>query len=120
MGFVKRTKLSEFKVQRYSKPMSMMKIKDKDEVIDVTISSDPNVFVATKNGYGLWYKANEISEVGLKAAGVKSINLKDDEVVKGLTYDVGIPIDSNIGCKKNSKERSPTIPMPSAVTVIPN
>ena len=86
MGFVKRTKLSEFKVQRYSKPMSMMKIKDKDEVIDVTISSDPNVFVATKNGYGLWYKANEISEVGLKAGGVKSINLKDDEVVSGIIF----------------------------------
>ena len=86
MGFVKRTKLSEFKVQRYSKPMSMMKIKDNDEVIDVTISSDPNVFVATKNGYGLWYKANEISEVGLKAGGVKSINLKDDEVVSGIIF----------------------------------
>ena len=86
MGFVKRTKLSEFKVQRYSKPMSMMKIKDNDEVIDVTISSEPNVFVATKNGYGLWYKANEISEVGLKAAGVKSINLKDDEVVSGIVF----------------------------------
>ena len=86
MGFVKRTKLSEFKVQRYSKPMSMMKIKDNDEVIDVTISSDPNVFVATKNGYGLWYKANEISEVGLKAGGVKSINLKDDEVVSGIVF----------------------------------
>ena len=86
MGFVKRTKLSEFKVQRYSKPMSMMKIKDNDEVIDVTISNDPNVFVATKNGYGLWYKANEISEVGLKAGGVKSINLKDDEVVSGIIF----------------------------------
>ena len=86
MGFVKRTKLSEFKVQRYSKPMSMMKIKDNDEVIDVTISSDPNVFVATKNGYGLWYKVNEISEVGLKAGGVKSINLKDDEVVSGIIF----------------------------------
>ena len=86
MGFVKRTKLSEFKVQRYSKPMSMMKIKDNDEVIDVTISSDPNVFVATKNGYGLWYKTNEISEVGLKAGGVKSINLKDDEVVSGIIF----------------------------------
>src|SRR5699024_7517001 len=31
-GLVKRTKLNEFKVTRYSKPMSCMKLKDKDKV----------------------------------------------------------------------------------------
>ena len=86
-GMVKRTKLEEFKVQRYSKPISMMKLKDDDLVVDVSYDNKNNVFIATKNGYGLWYNTNEISVIGLKAAGVKSINLKNDEVVSGILFD---------------------------------
>ena len=86
-GMIKRTKLSEFKVQRYSKSINMMKLKDEDKVIDVTYSPDTNVLIVTKNGYGLWYNINEVNPVGLKAAGVKSINLKDDEVVTGLLFN---------------------------------
>lgn len=86
-GMVKRTKLEEFKVQRYSKPISMMKLKDDDLVVDVSYDNKINVFIATKNGYGLWYNTNEISVIGLKAAGVKSINLKNDEVVSGILFD---------------------------------
>ena len=86
-GMVKRTKLEEFKVQRYSKPISMMKLKGDDLVVDVSYDNKNNVFIATKNGYGLWYNTNEISVIGLKAAGVKSINLKNDEVVSGILFD---------------------------------
>ena len=83
-GMVKRTKLNEFKVSRYSKAVNMMKLKANDEVVDVTYGVDPNVLVVTKKGYGLWYKVSEINPVGIKASGVKSINLRDDEVVSGL------------------------------------
>ena len=86
-GMIKRTKLSEFKVQRYSKPIKMMNLKGNDEVVSVTYSSETNVFVATKNGYGLWYQVDEVSPIGLKGAGVKAINLKNDEVAKGLLFD---------------------------------
>ena len=85
-GMVKRTKLSEFKVSRYSKSINMMKLKGDDRVIDVTYNVDPNVLVVTKKGYGLWYKVNAISPVGIKASGVKSINLRDDEVVSGILF----------------------------------
>ena len=85
-GMVKRTKLNEFKVSRYSKAINMMKLKDHDEVIDVTYSVDPNVLVVTRKGYGLWYKVSEINPVGIKASGVKAINLRDDEVVSGLLF----------------------------------
>ena len=51
---VKRTKLNEFKVSRYSKSINMMKLKKDDEVINVTWSTDPNVLVVTKKGYGLY------------------------------------------------------------------
>ena len=86
-GMVKRTKLEEFKVQRYIKAMSMMHLKENDKVVSVVMSNNNNVFVATKNGYGLWYDLEEISVVGIKATGVKSINLKNDEVVSGLLFN---------------------------------
>ena len=86
-GLVKRTKLNEFKVTRYSKPMSCMKLKDKDKVVSVTESNGSEVFITTKNGYGLRYKTDEISIVGIKASGVKAINLKNDEVVNGILFD---------------------------------
>ena len=89
-GMIKRTKLEDFKVQRYIKAMSMMNLKDDDKVIDVTISPNTNVFVATKNGYGLWYDISEVSVVGIKATGVKSINLKNDEVVSGILFNDSI------------------------------
>ena len=85
-GMVKRTLLKEFKVSRYSKAINMMKLKDKDEVVNVTYSVDANVLVVTKKGYGLWYKTSDINPVGIKASGVKSINLRDDEVVSGLLF----------------------------------
>ena len=86
-GLVKRTKLDEFKVSRYSKPMSCMKLKDGDKIVSVCDNNGSEVFIATKNGYGLRYKTDEISIVGIKASGVKAINLKDDEVVSGVLFD---------------------------------
>ena len=86
-GMIKRTKLSEFKVQRYSKSIKMMNLKNNDKVIDVSYSIDTNVLIVTKKGYGLWYNINEVNPVGLKAAGVKAINLRDDEVVSGILFN---------------------------------
>jgi topoisomerase-4 subunit A len=86
-GMIKRTKLENFKVQRYSKAINMMNLKEKDKVVDVTYSVNTNVLIVTKNGYGLWYNINEVNPVGIKAAGVKAINLRDDEVVSGILFN---------------------------------
>ena len=86
-GMIKRTKLSNFKVQRYSKSINMMNLKKDDKVIDVTYSTDTNVLIVTKKGYGLWYNINEVNPVGVKAAGVKAINLREDEVVSGIIFN---------------------------------
>ena len=84
---VKRTLLGDFKVSRCSKPMKMMNLKDDDEVVTVTDSCNREVFVSTQNGYGLWYDVSEIPVVGVKAGGVKSINLKEDSVVSASIFD---------------------------------
>jgi len=85
-GMVKRTKINDYQVQRYSKPLTAMKLKEGDEVIDVTASMEEQVFLATKKGYGLWFAVEEIPVVGVKAAGVKSIHLKEDEVAQGIIF----------------------------------
>ena len=86
-GMVKRTKLEDFRVGRYTKEIGMISLKDDDKVIDVDYSNDTEVFVATKNGYGLWYDVTEVSVVGIRASGVKSIKLKDDEVVSSCLFE---------------------------------
>lgn len=80
-GIVKRSELKDFKLSRYSKPTSCMKLKEKDILIDAIIEEKENIFISTKNGYGLSFKTSEIPIVGVKAAGVKGITLKDDEVI---------------------------------------
>lgn len=86
-GMAKKTYLNEFKIQRYSKPVSYIKLKDNDEVISVDMDNYNEVFISTKKGYGLWYGKEEVPTIGLKTAGVKSINLKNDEVVSANTFD---------------------------------
>ncbi len=86
-GMTKKSTLSDFVVQRYSKPIMYIKLKDKDEVTNVTMDLYNEVFIATKKGYGLWYDRSEIPTIGLRTAGVKAINLKDDEVVGGCVFD---------------------------------
>lgn len=84
-GMVKRTNLNDFIVSRCSKAYTAMKLKDTDELVNVSITK-PNVLIVTKTGYYLNYMASEIPVSGPKAAGVKGINLKDDVVVSGICY----------------------------------
>ena len=102
---IKRTKLSEFKISRYTKPVNCMNLKGDDELICAFTSSYNNVFVATKHGFGLWFDITDIPIVGLKTSGVKSINLKDDTVVSVNNFnDIDyISIIMNKGCGKRVK-----------------
>lgn len=79
-GLVKQVLLKDFEVSRYSKPMTAIKLKDDDELINADISKDEVLFV-TNNGLSLRFNTNEIPVVGTKASGVKGINLKDDYCV---------------------------------------
>ncbi len=105
LGMIKRTKLSEFKVSRYTKPVNCMNLKGDDELICAFMSLYNNVFVATKGGFGLWFDINDIPIVGLKTSGVKSINLKDDSVVSVNNFNEldYISVVMNKGCGKRVK-----------------
>ena len=103
-GMIKKTKVSEFKVSRYSKPISCMKLKDGDEVVGAFINNYNSIFIATNKCYGLWFDQSDIPESGIKSSGVKSINLKGDEVVSVNNFDNDIEYVT-IFTNKNTAKR---------------
>ncbi|WP_161514568.1 DNA topoisomerase IV subunit A [Staphylococcus epidermidis] len=87
-GMIKKSSASQFKTTRFNKPLINMKVKDNDELINVVrLESDQLITVLTHKGMSLTYSTNELSDTGLRAAGVKSINLKDEDYVV-MTEDV--------------------------------
>lgn len=90
-GMIKQTKMSEFDAWRTYKSRSTSCIKLKtatDKVVNSFVIDNEelyDVFLVSNRGFGLRYPLSEVPVVGAKAAGVKSINLKDgDFVVNGL------------------------------------
>ena len=92
-GQIKRTALKDFEVQRYSKAMKCMSLKDDDEVIAAHLTNNQQgILIATKAGYGAIYSEQEVSILGGKAAGIKALNIKGDCVVAVETFD---PLTNN-------------------------
>lgn len=82
-GLVKQTELKNLPVSRYSKPMTIFKLKDGDELVSASIN-DGVVYIITENGYALKFSKEEIPLVGLKTSGVKGIKLTNDKVVSAF------------------------------------
>ncbi|MCD2256564.1 DNA topoisomerase IV subunit A [Agrilactobacillus fermenti] len=93
LGQIKQVTLANLQPNRTykSKPQMAVKLKDiQDEVllvaqIDAIDVLHTDVVVATYKGYGLRYPLSEVPEVGAKAAGVKAVDLKDDDFVAAYT-----------------------------------
>ena len=80
-GMIKRTNLKDFKLTRWSKPTVCMKLKENDNLISAILEDEETVFLSTRDGYGLSFATSEIPITGIKSAGVKGINVKDDILV---------------------------------------
>ncbi|MGM0124441.1 DNA topoisomerase IV, A subunit [Enterococcus sp. AZ194] len=90
-GLIKQSRMSDFEPWRTykSRPTSCMKFKEAtDELTAVFLTEQQeelDVFLVSHRGFGLRYPLTEVPVVGAKAAGVKSMNLKEgDFVVSGL------------------------------------
>ncbi|MEG0994548.1 MAG: DNA topoisomerase IV subunit A [Bacilli bacterium] len=106
LGMIKRTKLCDFKLVRYSKQVVCLKLKENDLMIDSFLVDKNEIFITTNNGYGLWFDINEVPIVGLKATGVKGINLKNDFVVGIANFNIAdeyIAVITNKGTGKRIK-----------------
>lgn len=84
-GMMKLAKLSDFLVQRYSRPIRAMKLNKGDRLVAVDIDVLSNIYTVTKGGYALRFKTIELPQYGLQASGVKSMLLQaHDEVVSAF------------------------------------
>ncbi len=86
-GAMKQTLLSEFNVNRYTKPVRAMKIGPDEELVSADIISNPlEILVFTQNCEALRFRASDISLYGCNAGGVKSINLKPKDALVSCFY----------------------------------
>ena len=130
-GWIKQTRMTEFESWRTykSRPLSGMKLKSEDDELVAVYLEDGqtglDVFLVTHQGMGLRYPLQEVPVVGTKAAGVKSINLKEEDiVVNGLLViaegDTPIVIVTQRGAVKRmlAQEISQTSRAKRGVTVL--
>lgn len=88
LGQIKRVPLKEFEVARYTKPLKCMNLKKDDQLLQVALTDTNQAIVLTSSlGYVSLYSEDEISILGLKAAGIKAMNLKDDYLVAMNTFN---------------------------------
>ncbi|TLG79645.1 DNA topoisomerase IV subunit A [Vagococcus zengguangii] len=89
-GMIKQTAMTEFATWRTykSKATACMKLKGDDEIVNAYLVEDGqplDVFLVSYRGFGLRYPLSEVNTVGAKAAGVISMNLKEEDyIVNGL------------------------------------
>lgn len=79
-GQIKQSPLAEYHVQRYSRPIKAMNVKKDDEMIFVgLITPEKELLLTTYFSYTLRFKIDEIPVTGVRTAGVKGLNLKEED-----------------------------------------
>lgn len=97
-GYIKKTNSEELGGQFISQ--TYHKLKDNDEVIDVTIGTlhSGEALIITKNAVAIKFQVDGLNSMSKNASGVIGISLKDDDkVIYGtvLSYDKEIAISGN-------------------------
>ncbi|SBO85892.1 DNA topoisomerase 4 subunit A [Streptococcus pneumoniae] len=85
LGQIKRVERKEFTPWRTyrSKSVKYAKLKDDtDQIVAVAPIKLDDVVLVSQNGYALRFNIEEVPIVGAKAAGVKAMNLKEDDVLQ--------------------------------------
>jgi topoisomerase-4 subunit A len=85
-GNIKRIKAEEISHTTTKRGQKFMGIKGDDKVVSVqfTKTDDFQVVSITQYGYMLRYLSDQVPEQGLAAAGVKNMNLQDDDKVVSM------------------------------------
>ncbi|VDH12181.1 topoisomerase IV, subunit A [Lactiplantibacillus plantarum] len=87
-GYIKQTAFADYTPGRTYKTRASQFIKMKsDDATVVTVEYLPaaptgTLILITQHGYGLRYDLSEVPTIGAKAVGVKSVDLRDDAIVR--------------------------------------
>ncbi|HZJ90010.1 MAG TPA: DNA topoisomerase IV subunit A [Bacilli bacterium] len=84
-GMIKRSVLTEFVPQRYTRPLICMRILKGDALVDAALTTgDSDLLIVTRSGSASFYNENEITVVSLKASGVKALNMAKKDTIVSL------------------------------------
>ena len=88
-GQIKRVRLSDFSVVRYSKPICCIKLLTGDELCDVVLSKgNDNIVLFVSGGYSSMYNEKDIPITSLRSGGVKAISrLNNSTIVNIFAYN---------------------------------
>ncbi len=84
-GKIKRCKLTDFILQRYTKSVSCMPIDSDDGLVNATFSTgDSYLILVGTHGHIIKYHESQVSVIGYRAAGVKAMSLAKDEQIASM------------------------------------
>lgn len=88
-GVIKRTPGDNF-IKIRCTGIRAVGLNDGDELVFCSVCDEENsIVIATKNGMGIRFKANEVRSMGRQATGVRGIRLKENDEVVGMEVVVG-------------------------------
>ncbi|MEW9698902.1 DNA gyrase subunit A [Paenibacillus sp. SI8] len=105
-GQVKRTELKEYMTNR-SNGIVACKLGEQDEVLQVYLSDNSKeILLVTKQGMSIRFREEEVNPMGRAAAGVRGIQLKEDDEVVSAEWIYGdegeVLVISDLGYAKRS------------------
>ncbi|MNY20017.1 DNA gyrase subunit A [compost metagenome] len=105
-GQVKRTELKEYMTNR-SNAIVACKLGEQDEVLHVHLSDNTKeILLVTKHGMSIRFREEEVNPMGRAAAGVRGIQLKEDDEVVSAEWIYGdegeVLVISDLGYAKRS------------------
>ena len=106
-GLFKKTLLEEYTKTKRTTGIAAINIKDGDSIANIELMDEEDMIIITKKGMSIHFETKGIAAIGRVTAGVKGINLADDDEVL-----VGLPIRNEkdtvavftaLGCAKKTK-----------------
>ncbi|WP_144509808.1 DNA topoisomerase IV subunit A [Bacillus sp. FJAT-22090] len=91
-GQIKRSLLSDYVVQRYTRPIKTINLKKNDELILAQlVAPSDEVLFTTHFSYSVRFSLDEVPITGVKTGGVKGVSLKEDDYVVSVNV---VPMNS--------------------------
>ncbi len=88
-GTIKKTPIDQFENIR-NNGLIAINLKEDDRLIGVSDArGDENIYIVTKMGKAIAFSGDEVRSIGRTAAGVRAINLEDDDEVVAMELDDG-------------------------------
>ena len=106
-GLFKKTLLEEYTKTKRTTGIAAINIKDGDGIANIELMDEEDMIIITKKGMSIHFETKGIAAIGRVTAGVKGINLADDDEVL-----VGLPIRDKkdtvavftaLGCAKKTE-----------------